>query len=130
MGRASFGNFVVLVVDDDLDTLTTAACLIGDMLGCKVLTASSGDGALTIVEQHHVDLVFADIVMPKMHGLTLARIIQQRFPAMPVVLTTGLPGAVNMAEELGAVALIKPYEPELLVAIFGEFLTTSERRTA
>lgn len=130
MGRASFGNFVVLVVDDDLDTLTTAACLIGDMLGCKVLTASSGDGALTIVEQHHVDLVFADIVMPKMHGLTLARIIQQRFPAMPVVLTTGLPGVVNMAEELGAVALIKPYEPELLVAIFGEFLTTSERRTA
>ena len=130
MGRASFGNFVVLVVDDDLDTLTTAACLIGDMLGCKVLTASSGDGALTIVEQHHVDLVFADIVMPKMHGLTLARIIQQRFPDMPVVLTTGLPGVVNMAEELGAVALIKPYEPELLVAIFGEFLTTSERRTA
>ena len=130
MGRASFGNFVVLVVDDDLDTLTTAACLIGDMLGCKVLTASSGDGALTIVEQHHVDLVFADIVMPKMHGLTPARIIQQRFPDMPVVLTTGLPGVVNMAEELGAVALIKPYEPELLVAIFGEFLTTSERRTA
>lgn len=74
--------------------------------------------------------MFTDVVMPKIHGLTLMRLIRQRFPAMPVVLTTGLPGAVNMALECGAVALIKPYEPEQLVAVFSELLTKSERISA
>ena len=42
------GN-IVLVVDDDLDTATALAQLITDGLGCRVLTALSGDEALRIV---------------------------------------------------------------------------------
>jgi len=67
-----------------------------------------------------VDLLLADIVMPRMDGVTLTHLVKQRLPELPVVLTTGLPTAVNSAEGAGAVALIKPYSPDHLKAIFVE----------
>lgn len=117
------GGFAVLVVEDDPDTLESATSLIRDFLGCEVLTASSGDDATRIIDAgFRVDLLFADIVMPKMDGLTLTRFIRQRSPNLPVVLTTGLPNAVDMALECGAFALIKPYSPARLEALFTEQL--------
>ena len=118
----SLRGCVVLVVDDDRDTLDTTTFLIAELLGCQVVEASSGHEALRLMQTTHVDLVFADIVMPRMDGLTLTTLIRQRFPALPVVLTTGLPTAVKTAQDRGAIALIKPYQPEQLVAIFREQL--------
>jgi two-component system, response regulator PdtaR len=116
-------GFVVLVVDDDVDALDTASLLIGESFGCSVLRASSSDGALRILDSGaQVDLVFSDIVMPKTDGLALARVVRQRWPNARVVLTTGLPGAVDSVIDSGAMALIKPYSIEQLAAVFTEQL--------
>ena len=116
-------GFAVLVVEDDADTLASVASLIRDVLGCDVLTAVSGDDALRLVDAgFRVDLLFADVVMPGMDGIALTQRIRQRLPDLPVVVTTGLPSAVDMALECAAIALIKPYSPEQLEAIFAEQL--------
>ena len=102
-------GLVVLVVEDDADTLASVASLIRDFLGCDVLTAVSGEDALRLVDAgFRVDLLFADIVMPVMDGIALTHRIRQRLPHLPAVLTTGLPSAVEMALECAAIALIKP----------------------
>jgi len=69
------GN-VILIVEDDAETLTALAQLIASGLGCRVLTASSGYEALGVIDSGvQVDLVFADVVMPEMDGMTLALLI-------------------------------------------------------
>jgi CheY-like chemotaxis protein len=122
-------GFVVLVVDDDVDTLDSVTSVIRELVGCEVLAASSGDQALAILDAGAVvDLVFADVVMPRMNGLTLTNVIRDRLPQVPVVLTTGLPTAVNLALKYGAIALLKPYSPEQLQAVFAEQLLVDRRQ--
>jgi CheY-like chemotaxis protein len=116
-------GFVVLVVDDDAETVTLLAQLIADAFGCRVLEATSGEEALRIVDSGvHVDLVFADVVMPEKDGLTLAHLLRRRTPDLPVVLVTGRPDVVDWVIENGGIALLKPYSIERLAAVLSEQL--------
>jgi CheY-like chemotaxis protein len=122
---------VVLVVEDDEALLEAIAFLIRDALGANVIPVASSVEALQIIDSGaHVDLVFADIIMPQMDGLTLARLIRDRLPALPIVLCTGLSAAVDSATENGAIPLIKPYSLQQLEAVFTEQLRIEYRRTA
>jgi DNA-binding NtrC family response regulator len=113
---------VVLVVDDDADSRDAAIGLI-EALGCSTLAASSCDEAVAILDAGaHVDLVFSDVVMPKSTGVTLARLVRERDPSLPVVLATGYAEAVETATECGAIPLIKPYSMERLAAVLGDQL--------
>ena len=117
------GN-VILIVDDDADSVATLERLIAEEFGCRVLTTSSGDEALRIVDSGaHIDLVFADVVMPEMDGVTLAHLIGRRLPVLPVVLVTGRSDVVDSVTERGGIALLKPYSIERLQAMFAEHLS-------
>ena len=107
------GN-VILIVEDDAETLTALAQLIASGLGCRVLTA--------IDSGVQVDLVFADVVMPEMDGMTLSLLIGRRLASLPVVLATGRPDVVDSVTERGGIALLKPYSIERLEAVFTEQL--------
>ena len=116
-------GYVVLVVEDDAETLTALECLIGDAFGCCVLCASSGEQALQIIDSgHHVDLVLSDVVMPEQDGMTLAAQLRKRLPDLPVVLATGRPDVVDALTESGGIALLKPVTIERLAAVFTEHL--------
>ena len=120
--QALRGN-VILIVDDDADTVSALERLIVEAFGCRVLTASSGDEALRLVDSGlHVDLVFADVVMPEMDGVTLAHLIGRRLPDLPIVLATGRPDVVDSVTERGGIALLKPYSLERLEAVLNEHL--------
>jgi CheY-like chemotaxis protein len=113
---------VVLVVDDDADNLTLSATII-ESFGCSTLAATSSDEALAILDSGaHIDLVLSDVVMPGMSGLSLARLVRQRHPAMPIVLATGYLDAVDEVTESGAIALIKPYSIARLAGVLAEQL--------
>ncbi len=78
----------VLVVDDDikmrellLDTLSA--------LGYQTLGAEDGEEAMALLEEEKIDLVVADIKMPKMNGVVLLQEIKKKNPQLPVVLITG-----------------------------------------
>ena len=114
---------VILVVDDDADSMAALERLITEVFGCRVLTASTGDEALRVIDSGlHVDLVFADVVMPEMDGVTLAHLIGRRLPTLPVVLVTGRSDVVDSVTERGGIALLKPYSVERLEAVLNEHL--------
>jgi len=88
--------------------------------GWDVLRAGSAEEALEILEVSACDLMISDVLMPGMDGMALARLVLARWPALPVILTSGY--AHPAAEEgfgLGNVVfLLKPYgHDDLLGAI-------------
>jgi DNA-binding NtrC family response regulator len=87
-------------------------------LGCRVETASSGETALKVLEEIHVDMVLADIKMPGMDGLELLELIKKEYPNLTVVMMTAF-GRIEMAVEAmkrGAYDFItKPFDHDALI---------------
>lgn len=81
---------LILVVDDDSDTLATLQALLS-VLGFDVATARSAPEALRSIEQRRPDLIITDCEMPRMSGLALCRELRERDHTadIPLVLYTG-----------------------------------------
>jgi PAS domain S-box-containing protein len=104
------GDATILVVEDNIAVGEVSMMLL-EQLGYRVKHVERPAAALQMLAQDDdIDLVFSDIVMPgDMDGLTLARVIRERFPCLPVMLATGYSSA---AERAGAEFPIirKPYD--------------------
>lgn len=76
-------GLTVLVVDDEAPALSEMKYLLeqDERVG-RILTASSGTGALGVLERERVDLVLSDISMPGLDGMALARVVS-RFAERP-----------------------------------------------
>jgi PAS domain S-box-containing protein len=80
-----------LIVDDQPDVLDMAVELFR-MMGYEVLSANSGADALAILQRNDdIDVLFSDIVMPGVDGVTLARKARESRPAMKIILASGYP---------------------------------------
>jgi len=77
----------VLVVDDEESMRVTLAANL-ELEGHEVVEASTGEEALRLVRERPVDVVLADIRMPGLHGVELARHLRRERPGLPVVLMT------------------------------------------
>jgi PAS domain S-box-containing protein len=99
----------ILVIDDDKSVLRSTIRLL-DFLGYTTVPAENAKEALRVIASElEIDLVIADIAMPKMSGVELARVIHARWPAMPVILVTGH-GDLDAIREFGeSYVLQKPY---------------------
>ncbi|SFB87073.1 PAS domain S-box-containing protein [Bosea sp. CRIB-10] len=97
----------VLAVDDDALVLMNTTALLED-LGHKVIEASSGREALSVLENNEIDLLITDHAMPQMTGAQLITEVGQRWPNLPVILATGyadLPAGAGA----GVLRLNKPF---------------------
>ncbi|MBK7973641.1 MAG: response regulator [Deltaproteobacteria bacterium] len=110
----------ILVVEDDPTLRMVAVRAIGEA-GWTVIEAESADAALTAVEKHGgvVDLLVADVVLPRADGVELANRLRKRWPALPVLLISGYPP--ERLEARRALAgehrlLAKPFTCDQLVA--------------
>ena len=83
-------GYRVLVVEDNDDVGQFSTELLED-LGYTVRRVASADAALAILaeDEFSADLVFSDVIMPGMNGVELAGLIRERYPGLPVVLTSG-----------------------------------------
>jgi PAS domain S-box-containing protein len=124
LGRepAPVGSETVLLVEDNTEVGAAVELLLRD-LGYDVLPVTGTAAALQILDSDKpVDLVFSDIVMPgELDGLGLARQIRERWPRLPIVLTSGYAKAANAAEE-GFRILRKPYRQAALAMMIREAL--------
>jgi DNA-binding response OmpR family regulator len=126
----------ILVVEDDasLRRLLEMRLTID---GYTARTAEDGIEALAVLEEWTPDLVVADVMMPRLSGLSLCRAIRdsQRLAAIPVILLT----ARNFDDEIEAVVRLggitfmsKPFDAEALNsalrAALGDRAVTSARR--
>jgi PAS domain S-box-containing protein len=107
-GDAAHGT--VLVVEDSRDVAEVTSALL-EQLGYRVVRAENAAEALRHLQQGiGVDLLFSDIVMPgAINGLALAQICQERFPEIPVLLTSGFSDAAQAADGHFDI-LRKPFE--------------------
>jgi DNA-binding response OmpR family regulator len=108
----------ILLVDDEA-AITDNLTPFLERSGFNVSTASNGEEALNIIETQNVNLVVSDVLMPKMDGRELLRILRKADNWIPVILLTQVGEAFEraMALEEGADDYInKPFEPHELVA--------------
>ena len=81
----------ILLVDDDAMVREVTAWMLTDA-GHTVREAPDGLAALdSLVNDGLVDLLIADINMPRMDGLELVQQIKVRWPSLPVLLVSGRP---------------------------------------
>jgi DNA-binding NarL/FixJ family response regulator len=120
----------ILVVDDDLGTRLSISDYL-ELSGYSVIAADDGEQALTMVEQHHPDLIVTDIVMPRMNGYELVRRVRQQpiFRLLPVILLTARTKTQEriLGYQSGCdLYLPKPFELEELAAAIRNLLERSQ----
>ncbi len=77
----------VLIVDDDESILKLYKEELEDE-GYVVFAATSGKEAIEIFEKEKPDIVTLDILMPDMDGIAVLRAMKDRFPNIPVIMST------------------------------------------
>jgi PAS domain S-box-containing protein len=121
--RLNGGNALgrVLIVEDDTLLAELAAGMLNE-LGFECTVAHSAREALErLADGEKPKLVFSDIVMPGgISGIELARKVRDRFPELPILLTTGYSEQAGAAH--GFPILQKPYEMEKLASALGNVL--------
>jgi two-component system, OmpR family, KDP operon response regulator KdpE len=108
---------VVLVVDDEPQILRVMRASL-PVRGYEVITASSGEEALTQLRKHVADVVILDLVMPEMSGLEVCRRIRE-FSSVPIIVLSakGSEGDKVAALDLGADDYVtKPFGMDELMA--------------
>jgi DNA-binding response OmpR family regulator len=83
------GGIPVMVVDDNSLVLEVLSENL-TRYGFKVTSAEDAFEALSFLDREDYKLVITDFQMPGMDGLALASTIKKRYPAMIVILTTGM----------------------------------------
>ena len=112
----------ILVVDDSKTIRRTAETLLAKE-GCEVYTAVDGFDALSKIADHHPDIIFVDIMMPRLYGYQTCALIKhnQVFKQTPVIMLSSKDGLFDRARGrlVGSEQyLTKPFtKDELLGAI-------------
>ena len=118
MSTAS-GSFKVLVIDDS-NTIRRSAEIFLRQAGFEVLLSEDGFDALSKVNDTMPDLIFCDVLMPRLDGYQTVAIIKRspRHAAIPVVMLSSKDGVFDKARGrmVGAEAyLTKPFTKDQLL---------------
>jgi len=118
----SLSGLKILVIDDSKTIRRTAETLLSKE-GCQVFTAIDGFDALSKIADHRPDLIFVDIMMPRLDGYETCSLIKHNktFKETPVIMLSSKDGLFDRAR--GRIVgseqyLTKPFtKDELLGAI-------------
>jgi len=118
----SLNGLKILVVDDSKTIRRTAETLLSKE-GCQVFTAIDGFDALSKIADHRPDIIFVDIMMPRLDGYETCSLIKHNkmFKKTPVIMLSSKDGLFDRAR--GRIVgseqyLTKPFtKDELLGAI-------------
>ena len=119
---ADLSGLKILVIDDSKTIRRTAETLLSKE-GCMVYTAENGFDALAAIADHRPDLIFVDIMMPRLDGYQTCSLIKHNkaFKETPVIMLSSKDGLFDRAR--GRIVgsehyLTKPFtKDELLGAI-------------
>ena len=126
--------FTVLVIEDDAAIRALVRrCLTHD--GYAVLEAEDGQSGLELLERHPgVDLVLTDIDMPRIDGITVARVLAALRPLVGVICMSGTATQWEPSDRVGALDpsrfLTKPFTSEHLSHILDDELARVQELAA
>ncbi|MEO5354540.1 MAG: response regulator [Magnetococcus sp. XQGC-1] len=129
-GQAIRGASVLLAEDNHINQEVATELLEG--YGVRVTIANNGKEAVDAVQKGDFELVFMDIQMPEVDGLTATRTIRTdpRFQALPIVAMTAHAMTGDRETSLAAGMndhLTKPIDPDTLLAMLHKWLPKKER---
>jgi len=111
----------VLVVEDDVLVSELAAGMLNELGFEAVVTHSAKEALERLSGERRPTLIFTDVVMPGgISGIELARKVRDRFPELPILLTTGYSEQVTGSH--GFPVLQKPYEMDTLASALSNLL--------
>jgi twitching motility two-component system response regulator PilG len=95
---ASLRGVKVMVIDDS-NTIRRSAEIFLVQAGCRVLLAEDGFDALAKIADHQPEVIFCDIVMPRLDGYQTCALIKknQRFRSTPVIMLSSKDGLFDRA---------------------------------
>lgn len=118
------GTGTVLLIDDEEMILNVGSAML-EQLGYTVVSAESGERGLEILKTGDVviDLVILDMIMPGMDGGEVFSAIKERWPVLPVILSSGysLDGQAGEIMDRGARGFLQ--KPFTLSALSEELQT-------
>lgn len=119
MTPAATGGMKILVIDDS-NTIRRSAEIYLRQAGYEVLLAEDGFDALAKISDHRPQLIFVDIMMPRLDGYQTCALIKQNptFKSTPVIMLSSKDGVFDRAR--GRLAgsdhyLTKPFTKEGLI---------------
>jgi CheY-like chemotaxis protein len=117
---------ILLCVDDEPDALAVRRLLL-ESQGYTVLTAQSGEEALSLLGQDKaIDLVLLDYVMRGMNGDELAEKLRQQFPRLPLIAVSAVGQLPNRLLKNVDGAFQKGQDPEVLLSLVADTLRRTD----
>ncbi len=133
-GRVRFGEskrvirvgIKVMIIDDSNTIRRTAEALL-KKAGYEVLTAADGFEAMSVITDHRPDIIFVDIMMPRLDGYQTCRLIKnnKQFKGTPVIMLSSKDGLFDRAR--GRIAgsqehVNKPFTQEDLIGVINKYV--------
>ncbi len=120
----------ILIVDDEVHIkmlLEQTLEELEDDYDVELFTASDGEEGLEFIRSEHPDLIFLDIMMPKMNGYEVCRIVMddKELNDVKIILLTAKGQEVDRKQglELGAkMYMTKPFDPDEILKVSKDLL--------
>jgi twitching motility two-component system response regulator PilG len=90
---------VKVMVIDDSNTIRRSAEIFLNQVGCEVILAQDGFDALAKITDHQPDVVFVDIMMPRLDGYQTCSLIKRntKYRSTPVIMLSSKDGLFDRA---------------------------------
>ncbi len=122
-------NKKLLIVDDEAHIRMLIEQTLEDLEdeGVELLFADNGEKALSIIQEEEPDLVFLDVMMPKMNGMEVCQRVKKELnlTGVYIILLTAKGQEVDRQKglEMGADRyMTKPFDPDEMYVIAEEIL--------
>ncbi len=98
MDNAALKGVKVMVIDDS-NTIRRSAEIFLNQAGCEVILAQDGFDALSKITDHEPDVVFVDIMMPRLDGYQTCSLIKRnaRYRTTPFIMLSSKDGLFDRA---------------------------------
>lgn len=121
----SLAGVKVMVIDDSSTIRRSAEIFLGKA-GCEIILAEDGFDALSKITDHQPDVIFVDIMMPRLDGYQTCTLIKknERYRTTPVIMLSSKDGLFDRARGrmVGSDEyLTKPFTKESLLKAVGQY---------
>jgi twitching motility two-component system response regulator PilG len=117
---------VRVMVIDDSNTIRRSAEIFLKQAGCEVVLAEDGFEALAKIVEHNPQVVFCDVMMPRLDGYQTCALLKRnpKYRDIPVIMLTSKDGAFDRARGnlVGSDHyLTKPFTREMLLSAVAQY---------
>lgn len=94
-----FTGLKVMVIDDSKTIRRSAESLL-QKAGCEVITADNGFEALPMISSQHPDIMFIDIMMPRLDGYQTCALVKNnpKYRDIPIIMLSSKDGLFDRAK--------------------------------